>query len=134
MSREIKFRLRYEFEEDKWEFIYRKIEDLYQEHLFINDILSQDIYIGLKDKNGKEIYEGDIVDFLYISEFSTEEGIEYEEIRETGVIIYNEIYARFDIKLKGLDECADNISETFEEDNTLEVIGNIYENPELLEV
>ena len=72
---------------------------------------------GLKDKKGKEIFEGDILygyageDFWEIVEFDTEEG---KWIRKD--ILYNS-------KL-GLSE----------NNEFMEIVGNIYENPELLEV
>ena len=71
---------------------------------------------GLKDKNGKEIFEGDILfghagdDFWEIVEFDIEEG---KWIRRD--IWYNS-------KL-GLSE----------NNKFMEILGNIYENPELLE-
>jgi len=76
-------------------------------------------YTDLKDKNGVEIYEGDIVDCERHG-FTT--SIEYYggafRCRSEGVPL--SLY---------IDECyADK-----DDNNQLEVIGNIYENPELLE-
>ena len=75
-------------------------------------------YTGLKDKHGVEIYEGDIVDCERHG-FTT--SIEYYggafRCRSEGVPL--SLY---------IDECyADK-----DDNNQLEVIGNIYENPELL--
>ena len=69
-------------------------------------------YTGLKDKNGKEIYEGDIL---------TAGG---QRVK----VIYNNITASFDLETvnKGLMGMAGV-------NTVLESIGNIYENPELME-
>lgn len=77
-----------------------------------NVILMQ--YIGLKDKNGSEIYEGDIVTGLF------------DHTNIIGHIIYGSD-ATFFIKRKGLYGISLNNAEDW-----LEVVGNIYENPELL--
>ena len=69
---------------------------------------------GLLDKNGKKIFEGDIVDIL-------------TENEEIGVVAYED--GGFLVNADGF--CVDfhsNINGT-----DLEVIGNIYDNPELLE-
>ena len=85
---------------------------------------------GLKDKNGKLIYEGDILkdpNWIKQSEYAPKEPlykIEYHNpshrlmLYVTGMDEYDEI----DQILNQLDKCP------------LEIIGNIYENPQLLEV
>ena len=87
-------------------------------------------YTGLKDKNGKEIYEGDK---LYIGTYSYEEPIdEYE-----GIVKFDDEMKAF--ILDGENCCgekdkyllSDLITGYYHVD--IEVVGNIYENPELLE-
>ena len=106
-----------------------------------NFILMQ--YTGLKDKNGKEIYEGDIVRVVFrywqdnpLKTNSVAEGYWEEKVLEK--ILQVDIY---------LPKTINNILECIKlgtclEDSTrivddaimekMEVIGNIYENPELL--
>lgn len=78
-------------------------------------------YTGLKDKNGKEIYEGDIcaIDDLYCTQIT----VMFKNLAFTG--ISKEHYA---ISSKG--EFPNN-GYSLSHYN-LEVIGNIYENPELI--
>lgn len=124
MNREIKFRGKNY--ENKW-----KYGDLVQEKWkqgkaimikkettawsVLEDTVGQ--YTGLHDKNGKEIYEGDIV-------------VDKED-EVMGEITWNEEEASFYFSI--LYE-----NGTYEEEklndwaSVLEVIGNIYDNPELL--
>lgn len=76
-------------------------------------------YTGLKDKNGVKIFEGDIFKW--------------------GSTLYQVIYADFGFKVnyvKGHNEIYlyDFQLNYFEENDEIEVIGNIYENKELLEI
>ena len=74
---------------------------------------------GLKDKNGKEIFEGDIVDY---------------KGREA-VVKWHGSYASFIYRfVDGLQERGSKWDPLFLACYHFEILGNIYENPELLEV
>ena len=78
-------------------------------------------YTGLKDKNGKEIYEGDILEF---GDYSI---AKYGRCLHT--VYWNEEDAGFYTRELGFQKLGG-----FPIDVEGEVIGNIYENKELLEV
>lgn len=111
--REIKFRA--------WDLISKKMvqvihfynhNDVYSDYIFMQ-------YTGLKDANGKEIYEGDIVVEVYKGEFSICLTTFEKKPLKSGT---------YEVKW---NKIGFNLGS--EDGRDYEVIGNIYENPELLE-
>lgn len=100
--------------------VFEKIKEL--NHL----ILMQ--YTGLLDKNGKEIYEGDI---LKGSHYRNE--INEHVYCEDYIVKYNNEIASFILESSIIsgDVYFSNGTNTTESE-ALEIIGNIYSNPELL--
>lgn len=90
-------------------------------------------FTGLKDKNGKEIYEGDIVRFLWNPVFNEPSAM--PEFEYTRPVSYYEKWGCFVMTIfstKGENQHVAVGSPT-EAGGEIEVVGNIYENPELLE-
>ena len=119
MQRDIKFRV-YNLRDNKmhyditgFEFCNGDMTGVFIDGVFF---LKEEVFImqytGLKDKTGKEIYEGDIVeydDYLWTIEYS----------KEDGAFTLNS----YDILENFINTDA----------KWVEVIGNIYENPNLLQ-
>ena len=107
--REIKFR---SFDLD------RKIMDFFDLDTYdeeTNDVYGTiQQYTGLKDKNGKEIYEGDVIKYNFYGE-------EY--------ITLNVIFSAgcFEVDGAWYSNCLSELVSS-----EIEIIGNIYENTELL--
>jgi uncharacterized phage protein (TIGR01671 family) len=105
---------------DKKMYSWEEISSAKQSHTFLwiscqkdekDNILMQ--YTGLKDKNDKEIYEGDVYT-------QGDDNIKYKVIFDEGGFIGNQIGNQ---SLASLTHWG----------NVIEIIGNVYENPELLE-
>ncbi|GIO03415.1 hypothetical protein J5TS2_40830 [Brevibacillus halotolerans] len=120
--REIKFRM--------WNFENQEMINgdslAFEEYAPISQLLSQKgimQYTGLKDRNGREIYEGDIVcctdDTGIINLFDPDTGIgEVEWLYSLG--FWN---------VTRIDNC---LGDLIRNGYHLEIIGNIYEHPHLL--
>ena len=92
----------------------KKGHNHFQHYNFEDSILMQ--YTGLKDKNGKEIWEGDVVKICRV------DGTKCEFAQ----VIYNEKMTGFGAIRNPLE-----IAAMLSIGEHVEIIGNIYENPEL---
>ena len=107
-----------------WAIICENLEDSGFDRFYIHNEKSIGQYTGLKDKNGVDIFEGDLLQSFY------DDG----EIHE---VIWHEESASFRVATYLDNRHGGSFAELFFMDdiheNCNKIIGNIYENTELLE-
>ena len=86
-------------------------------------------FTGLHDENGKEIYEGDIVKFKHRDK-TIMAPVKYGEWQESKCDEYDCPHYGYYIDYKWDNYCENTGFDLYEK--IVEVVGNIYENPELL--
>ena len=94
--------------EDDWELQQMRLEDV--------ELMQ---YTGLKDKNGKEIYEGDVCKFYHHPEDVVVFSWDDELLSYKATVVSEGIYCEDYFQIKS-------------DSKKYEIIGNIYENKDLL--
>lgn len=83
-------------------------------------------YTGIKDRNGKDIYEGDVVRRSYGVGYSSKHYPSFVDGTQRSKIVVVEWHKSY----LGYEEISPPNDPNY--DTEFEIIGNIYENPELI--
>lgn len=89
-------------------------------------------YTGLTDKNGKKIFEGDIIRYQHDNDDCP--FLNKDVKKRIGRIFFRSFRASFAVAegRNGEDHINQDLFRYVQNGNRVEVIGNIYDNPELL--
>lgn len=94
-------------------------EDVFQTaHVYEIDPETVGQFTGLTDKNGRKIFEGDVLSW-----------VDWKGIKRSSCVQYDAEWNRFCVRLSG----AESIGVNRHLSSDIEVIGNRWDNPELLE-
>lgn len=98
-----------------------------------HEVLHISQYTGLKDKNGRKIFEGDIVNAQYF--FENYDPYTLGAFEDEGEITGKIIFDLDGFRIVDKDDEGREVGLSMIEDSEvqMEVIGNIWDNPELLE-
>lgn len=122
----------YDTKEKKWLFDYETLGgfSMFGELHIMDELRIEQLdniavmqYTGLKDKLGKEIYEGDILELGIKNYFDS---VNYDK----GYVYYKNEYTQFRIQRIGKEY--KTFSSELDEGRDVKIIGNVFDNPSLL--